>query len=338
MQLTWRRLLVLVPVVGGLAFWGLTAFRETDSQRLVRIQKQLAEGDHATALPALRKYLDEHPDDVKANFLAGSLLARTEPDQARTFLERVPPDSEDRPQAVRLLAAIALERNDPQSAKALLEQLQTLAPDDPAVSLALAECHLLMGDYEPALGHAREAAERNPARAHTHFLIAEILDHLGRVAESVEPLKQAIAADPEWFPAHANLAYALHFTGENRAALAELEWCLEREPDNVDLLRIQAEIVRDEGDLPRAKSIVQRALRGRPQDVRCNVLLGEILLFDNQPREALAVLEPLFARHRDNRHLTTLLSRAAWLAGDTEKAQQYQKLLMEQLPQRRTEP
>jgi predicted Zn-dependent protease len=329
-----RRVLIPTLVLCGVAVWCVFAWRTPESSELERIEQQLEQGDPKSGIDALRAYLVRHPQDARANYLAGLQLARTNPRLATPYLQRVPRDAADRAAAVRLLAAIYLEARELDAAQEQLTELREHAPDDVAVSLGWVEFHLVSGEHTEALQEAYRAAALEPTRAQTHLLIAELLDELSRTAESVEPLRRAVELDPELFPARANLAYALQFIGDHQAALRELEWCLEREPNNAGLLLIQAEILRDEGDLPAAKQIIQQVLRAHRQDLKSSLLLAEILLFEDRPQEALALLEPLVFHHRDHHHLTTLLARAATLAGQTEKARIYQQQQQDQLPPR----
>lgn len=333
MRLTLRRTLLLVVAVAGCGWGGWILCRQM-SPSLADIERLLS-GPHAeSGVRALQEYVDRHPEDARANYLIGSLLVRTNPGAAVRYLGRVPTTAVERGQAVRLLAALALERQDLATAQRHLDELQEQAEEDPHLALAFTELHLLQGEPEPALEHARRAARLEPARADTWILIAEILDELGRVEESVEPLQHAVELDPNSFSARANLAYALQRTGNLSSARVQLEWCLHRQPENDRLQLLHAEILRDDGEIERAKGLVKAILERKPEDLQAALLLGEILLFEGDSAAALELLEPMFRRHPRHRHLTALLVQAAALSGNQQQAQFYREQLQRQLSDR----
>jgi Flp pilus assembly protein TadD len=88
----------------------------------------MAKGDSSSALRILRRHLQETPDDVAANFLAGSLLARSDPRAAKDHLSLVPEESQHYPSALRLLAAGSLQSNDVEAAAGYLAELHALLP------------------------------------------------------------------------------------------------------------------------------------------------------------------------------------------------------------------
>lgn len=291
-------------------------------------------GRTGDAIQILRQRLAENTSDSEANFLLGELLLESDPGAARSHLQKVPRGSEFYPQALRFLAGDAMLRGDFAAAEPLLVQLLHRFPNDADVCLAAAEMYFGTARFDLALPLARRAAELKPSRAETYVLIADILDELGRISESVAPLREALQRDPELFVAHANLAYALHFRGELEAAQSEIAWCLKRDPDNVKMLLLEAKSMRDEGRFDDALKLTDRILGLDAGLSDARMLKAEMLLFQNRPAEAVECLEATASANGENQHYLALLARSYRLAGQSSRADDLQSLIRSRLKSR----
>jgi tetratricopeptide repeat protein len=78
----------------------------------------------------------------------------------------------------------------------VLGQLEQTQPDDPLVQAALGRRDLKKGDFSSAAGHLRLSLENRPTAATTYADLADALSHLGKTAEALPLIEQAIQLDP----------------------------------------------------------------------------------------------------------------------------------------------
>src|SRR5205085_11361079 len=82
--------------------------------------------------------------------------------------------------------------------------------------------------------------------------------------DAVAALERALAARPDYAPAHNNLASVLRARGDAAGAEHHLREALRIDPSNPEAHRNLAALSRDRGDLPAALSLYREALGLRP--------------------------------------------------------------------------
>jgi len=70
-------------------------------------------------------------------------------------------------------------------------------PDSPEALLLLGFADSALGDAKGAEENYLAALKANPSDAQVHVLLADLLEHSGRTAESIEHLRQALLLEPE---------------------------------------------------------------------------------------------------------------------------------------------
>lgn len=290
--------------------------------------------DVAPAIAAYRQFLNIAPGDSAARLeLAGLLLKSRRPEDALIELRRIRPESPELPAAGRLVAAISLELGRDYDARGPLEALLERFPKDSGLHQAYSEICYRSRDYELALQHARQCRQLDPTSVASCLLEAEASDSLQRPADMIEPLETALQLDPELPQAHLNLAYALELLGRASDAKPHVDWFLERFPGSVGGLRILALVERSLGHSDIALAAVRRALQRSPDNLDCQLLQAELLLFDRQPAAAYDALKPLDATWGFERRYLTLLLRAAVLSRQTEVSRKLQDRLQRLQPE-----
>ncbi|MBL7044953.1 MAG: tetratricopeptide repeat protein [Pirellulaceae bacterium] len=309
------------------AIWAIVAvFRLWRGPAPLDVAEQaIAEGQWETAVECYLIHLVDHPDDWGARLELSVPLTEIDPKQALVELRKIPPDTDEYLQANRQIAGICIACERFKEAKEALLALEAATPDDWWVHVSLAEAFLREGKLILALHHAQRGAQLNPAHTRTHFLVAEVLDDLNRHVEMIPPLQEVIALEPEHYGAHLNLCYAYAKAGQAGNTRREAEWCLARNPAEVDALRLLATAARDEGKRDEAMEKIQKALKLSPDDLNSRLLEAELLLFDRKADEAFGRLQPLYDRHKNDRRLAALLARSATAAGQLEEAKKYRE-------------
>jgi predicted Zn-dependent protease len=240
-------------------------------------------------------------------------------------LRKIPPDAAEYLPALRQIAQLCLSGQRDGEAKEALLALEAGAPQDPWAQISLAEVFRRQGALALALHHAQRGAELDPSPPGTHFLIAELLDDLDRQAEMIAPLRKVIERQPDHYAAHLNLAYAYSQAGQPNGTRKEAEWCLVRNPNDVDARRLLATAARDEGRHAEAKEELKKALALSPDDINCRLLEAELLLFDRQAEAAFQRLQPLYPHYPKEARVLGLLAQAATAAGRPAEAEKYRQ-------------
>src|SRR6185503_2539463 len=92
--------------------------------------------------------------------------------------------------ACRQIATICFESERFLESEEALLALGSELDKDATAQLMLAEIYFRQNRTPVALTHAQKSAELNPELPRANFLMAELLDDLGRPAEMIPPLKQ----------------------------------------------------------------------------------------------------------------------------------------------------
>ncbi len=307
----------------GLLIFGIYVVRRPTAIQLA--EQAIARGDFAAAETTLINRLKRFPDATDARYKLAVLLKKTDADAALSFFRQIPPDAAEYLLAVRHIAQICLLSKRDEEAERALHILEQADPADHAVQLSLAELYFHQEEYAKALPYAKRCADRQPRRANTFLLIAEIRDGLNQTAEMVSPLKRAISLDPNLYPAHLNLAYALLSSGEFDRARAEARWCLERNPNDFYPHRILAAAARDQGRMDVAQRELRTALELKPDDLDCRLLEADLLMYNRHSQKAYQRLKPLYLQYRDKARYLGRLARAAAATGRVDEASKLQQ-------------
>jgi Flp pilus assembly protein TadD len=102
--------------------------------------------------------------------------------------------------------------------------------------------------------------------------------------------QELLAADPGRVGARGRLALFLDRVGEHDTALAELDLCLQRDPDDVSLLLARAAVRATLSRLTEAEDDVRHALRAEPASADAHVALGVLLSRKGLWRDAIPPL------------------------------------------------
>jgi len=284
--------LLLLALAGG--WWTGRRWLASDQALSLEETRRAALSGDAEAIARYRSRLAEAPDDAMRIELA-ELLGRSDPLAALEELWRIEPASNQWPRAARLVAAYNLKLGRDYDALPPLEALAAVSPGDAGVHLSLAEIAFRAAEYESALGEARQARGLALASPDVDLLIAECLDNLGRPGEMVAPLRQALELAPDLLPAHLNLAYALEKEGRPKDALPHAERFLAAVPESVQGNKLLALIQWKQGRREEALSAIREGRRKEPSNVSLAILEAEILLDLQRGGDAVDLLAPFDA-------------------------------------------
>ncbi len=285
--------------------------------------------DVAALIQRYRDRLAETPQDHAARLELVKLLKPLDAESAVEELRKIPPEAAEYREAVWHIAHIATVGQQDDLAEESLLKLNELGPNDLGVVLSLAELYFRTNRYAQALAWAEEARDLAPERAETWLFLSEILDGLNRRGEMLKPLQKAIQLDPNLYPAHANLVFALQFAGQSEAAIREARWCLDQNPEDTAVRRWLAMALRDQGEHETALVEIRKALATAPDDVSCRIVEADLLMFGRKAEEAYQALKPYYPNAADRRDFLGSLARAAAMSGRKEESRRYQQEIVE---------
>ncbi len=288
-------------------------------------RERVASGQFDQAAELYLQHLASRPEDWEVRTELGLVLAEFDRPRALVEFRKVPPASESYLEARRQIVWICLASERLKEAEDVLLELIEKAPDDFLPPFQLAELYFRQRRAAVALPLAVASTELNPDHAPAHFLVAELLDDLGRTSEMITPLLRVIDLQLDHYAAHLDLAYAYAEAGQPAESRREAEWCLARNPRDINARRFLAQAARDEGQIDEAQREITAALATAPADLECRLLEAELLLFREQEAKALERLRPLYPVHASDRRLVALLARAAAATGQAEEAAKYRQ-------------
>jgi tetratricopeptide (TPR) repeat protein len=221
---------------------------------------------------------------LAAGYSARTVLANATWRDEIAFYRRTIADFPGFPRAYLNLGEALMRRDRMDEARQMTEAAVRLdaAYPEPHVNLGL--IHRAQGDLELA---AREflLAARLGQEQSSRFVVSRALADLavvyrsmGRLEESVDASRRALAADPQFAGAHNNLGYALLLQGRIGEAKRHFQAAIELDPA-MDLawsnLGLAAAI---EGEWPSAMACLRRAEQLNPQSGEVQARIGDLYL------------------------------------------------------------
>jgi len=172
--------------------------------QLAKAQWQADQRDDHMA--TLTKWLKEHPEDVRAEYMrANSYLRLNKLDGAKTSFTKVIEKAPNNTSALNNLALL-LREQDPQLALTYAEKALKLSPDNPAMMDTLGIILLQQDKTKQALKLLDRAANKSPDLLTIHYHKAMALAKIGETDQARKILKKLAGADfPESAEAHALL-------------------------------------------------------------------------------------------------------------------------------------
>lgn len=165
---------------------------------------------------------------------------------------------------------------------------------DARALIARARDRFRAGDPSGAERLLRDALALEPGSAQAALRLGLLLRGQGRDAESLVPLRSAVAASPDLAVAHAALAAALHATGQLEAAAESAQRALALSPAERDLAANLAVIRNAQGLFADAEAVCRQALEAGSEPGLLNTL-GVALKEAGRLAEAAAVFEEALA-------------------------------------------
>ncbi|TFW30700.1 XrtA/PEP-CTERM system TPR-repeat protein PrsT [Massilia horti] len=310
----------------------------------------------------LRKYLENDPNNVFARkLLAQAQLKSAQPNNAAATLAPALKEASQDPQLLAMAGQSAMQTRDFKNATAYLEKAAALAPKAAALHTSLGLSHLGQGDrekglselelaaeldpkssnaavalvqaqlsmknYDKALAAAKALAKQQPDNPQAQNLQGLVLLAKGDRAAARATFEQAVALQPTFFPAVANLARLDLVDKKPDSARQRFETMLAKDPKNAEAMTAMADLALLQKRTADATTWLEKASDANPDAVAPALRLAGHYLEIKQTAKALTLARKLYTANAGNPDVLDLLGQAQ-LANNapTDALETYSKL------------
>lgn len=264
---------------------------------------------------------------------------------------------------LKLLRAATLMDTDPAAAARVAQEILEVRPGHRDATMLLAAAYRSSGDPITALQVATELAGAQPQSAVLQLELGRAANKAGRNAEAAAAFERAVQWQPgladawrelsrlhaargdllacdvayakfeELTPPDQHLGEAIGAVSARRLDAAEslLRRHLASAPEDVEALRLLAQVANQREDFPEAERLLGDCLRLEPGFARARFDLAVMLYMQQKPAPALPLLQRLLVQQPDSFAYRSLRALANTLLGENELAISiFDELLAEQ--------
>ncbi len=268
----------------------VAAFPQDVAARKLLAQAMLKGEQPAEAIALLAPLMKETTLDPQLLALAGqSYMQAREFDKASEYFGKA---SALAPKSAELATSLALSKLGQGNDAGAVSELERATALDPASSRAgvtLVQTELSLKHYDKALAAAKALEKQRPQDPQVHLLQGAA--HLGKgdAAAARVSFDKALAVQPTYFFAAANLARLDVQEGKSDAARKRFETLLEKDPKNVQAMLALAELAARENHLDQAGPWLEKAVAAQPDAIDTSLRLAEYYARTNQMPKALTL-------------------------------------------------
>jgi cellulose synthase operon protein C len=291
--------------------------------RLLSARIAMAEQNYSAAVNDLQRVAAAAPDFVAARFLLGAaLLAQGNLHQAELHLTQALERAPENLEARKLLAQVQLRLERPDAAMQILLPASQSDAGDAQVDALLGLAHLQRGEDGKGIAFLEHSVAANPGNRNSKLDLAAAYLHAGANAKAVDLLRNLdhSAADTH---REQLLIAAVAADGGQKAANAEIEKLLQRFAQDVGLLNLVGEYFARHNELERARGVLARAARIKPDDPPTLINSARIEIAAQRPDVAIGMLEKAISVDARNVPARMLLAELALRSNDSVTATQW---------------
>jgi tetratricopeptide (TPR) repeat protein len=259
--------------------------------RLIRANKDIADGKYQEAQEKISKVTDIHPNLLFAHDLQATLNFKIQKYQeAISALNKVI-EADDKDTVSRQKRAMCYYGLG--DGKKTIEEFQEILKIEPTYDEAKANLWKLyiFHKYEDrALAQIEEEIKNNPRKGFGYFWRAKLLQHQNKWVEAKQDYELSLA-DPELtYEAHLELIKIYRVLNEFDNAIRSLKACLSFQPDNVSNL-FQLALFLKNSDKKEAENLLKKALFLNPKDFSILQHLFHLYLQEENSQDAHELMQ-----------------------------------------------
>lgn len=289
--------------------------------RRLLVTNYLRSGQHSKAIEALKPLLVTTGNDAGTLALAGeTYLVTGNASEAEFYFAKA---SDLDPKDHRKLTGLALShlaQGKADDAFKELEQAAAMAPDDRA-DLALIMASLQRKEFDRALAAIEKLEKKQPGKPLPHNLRGTALLGKRDVEAARKSFERALAIDPTYFPAAANLARLDIINKKPEDAQKRFESVLARNPKSTESLLALAELrARNRASADEVTGLIGRAITVNPAAIPPRLALINYYLNTRLPSKASAAAQDALAAIPDRPEILDAAGRAYQASGANNQA------------------
>ena len=277
----------------------------------------LQQGRPAQALETLTSLTGPASQDVQALALAGDANVQLRNyAEAGTLFERASAIDPKAPVLRNSLAMSKMAQGDDARAIRELEESAKLDTTSVRSGMLLAVTELRLKHYDKALAAVNALEASQPPSAEVQTLKGGIYVAMKDLPKARASFEKALALNPAYFTASANLAQMAITENKPDVAKALMLKVLEKDGKNTEAMQALAELARKAGREGEVTEWLEKSNAANPNAAAQAVMLGAHYLTIGQADKALLHLRKYHAQMPQNADLLDLLGRAQLALGD----------------------
>lgn len=287
----------------------------------ILVSSKLKRGDVQGALETLNAHMAKYQSDSRLLALAGdAYLQAGDYIKAMSFLDKAAKLEPGNAEIKTRQAAGHLAMGNSSEALIDLEAAVSLSEKPGQADLALVTLHLKSKQYDQALLAINQLEKKLPNNPVTHNLRAAAL--LGKQDQdgARKALLQALAIDPKFFPAAANLARLDMQDKKPEAARKRFESILAQDKNNVKAMLALASLAAAEKNEKDYVGWLQKAAKADPKSIDSSAGLVQYYLSKKEKQKALSLAREATNANPDSFQAMSLLGTTQLAIGDKPAA------------------
>ena len=289
--------------------------------RRVLIATYLRTGQPGKALSTLTPVLDEIDQDSNMLALAGQVYVQNGEiaKSSEYFAKAAELDPQDAGKRTSL-AMVNLATGDSEVAFRDLEQVAAADPGNRA-DLALIAGRLQRREFDAALKAIDVMEKKQPDEPLTENLRGTALLGKRDVAGAHKSFEKALALNPAYYPAAANLASLDLAEKKPDDARKRFEAVLAKDPKSAQALLALAQLrAKEGGSTEEIAALINKAVTANPTEAAPRLALIGLYLGKKEPKLALSAAQEALAALPDNPQVLDAVGRAQQAAGESNQA------------------
>ncbi len=229
-------------------------------------------------------------------------------------------------------AALALRKNDIASAKNEVLQALTLDPKSIPAHLSKANLYTFANDTARAEEEYKSAVALAPPRSNAPLEYAKFKMKIGALDEARGILSGITRQTPDYLPAWIELAQVDLADKKYDDSLKSIDNVLGRDPTNFDARLLQAQVWMAKGDAKKAEDGLEALDRTFPGTPGINYQLARAYLQNNNPTQAITVLNQAIKASPDFVDAILMLAEVNLRTGNAQTAATLMEALLKKHP------
>lgn len=282
---------------------------------------QIKLDDAKGALATLAPFLNAHQGDLDLLAIMGEAhLVNRDYTKAMEYVERAAKLSPTTPAIKNQQAAIHIARRETDQAISALEKATNLTDQPRRADMSLILLQLGKGDFDRAQQAIAILDKKLPNNPVTHNLRAAA--YLGKkdYPAARKSLEKALALDPKFFSAAANLARLDLKEGNPDAARGRYLKLLEADKRNVQAMLALADLAASNALEKEQVDWLTQAIKSDPRALQAHTRLVGYYLSKNEKNKALSLAKDAVSQSQDNPDALALLGATQLATGENKAA------------------